>query len=175
MSWFDAVIIGIVGFSTYWSFKQGFILEVSFFVGTIVGLLLAFVGYPYSEPFFTSILGSSTMGATVSFLFVFALGGIMVTIAGMFVQKFVDGLALRGLDRLLGGVIGFVKAVIGVCVMVVILTGIQENNPPAYLNNSLLAKPLVRVTTQGMEQVPPVFETFMEDYGEPSLEWLDSV
>lgn len=172
MTWFDGVIIGIIAFSTYWSYSQGFILEVAFFVGTIVGLLLAFVGYPFLAPFFSSILGGETMGATVAFLFVFAIGGMLITILGMFLQKFIDGLALRGLDRLLGGVIGFVKAVIGVSVMVVILTGIQSDNPPAYLRNSMLAEPVVNVTTRGMEQVPQVFETFMNDYGKPSLKWL---
>lgn len=175
MTWFDALIIGIIAVSTYWSFKQGLILEIAFFAGTILGLLVAFVLYPHLSPFFSSILDSETMGSTVSFLFVFALSGLLVTMAGMFIQKFVEGLALKGLDRFLGGVVGFLKAVVGVSVMVVILTGLQGDHPPDYLNDSLLAGPVVTTTTGAMKTVPPVFETFMDDYGRPSLEWLKEV
>lgn len=175
MTWFDGLIIGIIAISTYWSFKQGFLLEIAFFLGTILGLLLAFLIYPYLTPFFASVLNSHAMGATVSFLFVFALTGILITIGGMFGQTFLGNIALKGLDRFLGGVIGFIKACVGVSVMVVVLAGLQNEHPPNYLNDSLLAKPIVNVTTTTMKKAPPVFETFMTDYGQPSLEWLKEV
>jgi len=72
-------------------------------------------------------------------------------------------------------VVGFVKAIVGVCILIVMITGIQYKNPPPYLKKSLFTKPLIRVTTRTMEKAPVIFRSFMNDYGNPALGWLRDV
>jgi len=169
----DVVLIGVILVSTYWSYSQGIILEITFFVGTIAGLLFAFLFYPALTPFFTSILGGSFLPATISFCLIFAVTGLLITILGLFVQKFVDFLQLRALDRLLGGIVGFLKSVIAVSVFVVMVSAMYPENPPDYLKNSQLAGPVVQTTAAGMESIPSIFSNFLEDYGKPALESLE--
>lgn len=173
MGWFDVVLIGIILVSTYWSYSQGIVLEITFFVGTIAGLLFAFLFYPQFTPFFASILGGSFLPATVSFCLVFLVTGILITILGLFAQKFIDILQLRALDRLLGAIAGFLKSVIAVSVFVVMVSAMYPENPPRYLENSQLAGPVVQMTAGTMESIPSIFSNFLEDYGKPALESLE--
>ena len=173
MGWFDAIIIGIILFSTYWSYSLGIILEITFFVGTIAGLLFAFLFYPQLIPFFTSIFGGRFISATISFILIFVVTGIGISILGLFVRKFIDILHLRALDRMLGAIAGVLKSVIAVSVFVVMISAIYPENPPSYLENSQLAGPIVQITAGTMESIPSVFSNFLEDYGNPALESLE--
>ncbi|MFB6356809.1 MAG: CvpA family protein [bacterium] len=172
MNWLDGVILAIIAVSTYWSYRLGFLLEVAMFLGVLIGLLSAFLGYPYVTPFFEGIFESHHYGATVSFIALFLIVGGVISITGVVAQKFIEAIKLGGLDRFLGALLGFTKAVIGLSVALVIVAGLQTRYPDPYIRDSALARPVVKSSTFVMEQVPSLFQEFVDDYGKHATKWM---
>lgn len=172
MTWFDFLLLGLVLLSTFFSYRQGFVMEVTYFVSFLGGLIGSLLVYPWVSPFFTAVSGGEYFGSTGAFIlvFLFIAGGI--ALVGVLCQKFLQFLRLGGIDRLAGAVVGFLKAVLGIAVFVVVLTGIYGPRQPGFLENSLLCRPLVRGSTTVMERVPTLFENFMSDYGNRAKEWI---
>ncbi len=172
MTWFDFLLVGLVLMSTTFSYRQGFVMEVTYFVSFLGGLIGSLVVYPLVSPFFRSISGGEYFGSTGAFILVFLFFAGVIALVGVLCQKFLRFLKLGGIDRLAGALVGFLKAVLGIAVFVVVLTGIYGPRQPRYVENSLLCRPLVRGTTTVMERVPSLFKSFMSDYGKRAQEWI---
>lgn len=172
MNWLDFVILATLVAGFFWSFRHGFIMEVVYFVAALGGLLGAFLFYPFLEPLMGLVIQNDQGAAGLAFalLFVFLVG--IISIIGMLLHKFIHAVHLGMFDRVLGGLFGTVKAAVLVSVVLVMLVGMQGEDQPAYLKNSLICKPLVETTTSVFQTVPPVFRTFHEDYGQRAIRWL---
>ncbi|MGM0381859.1 MAG: CvpA family protein [bacterium] len=174
MNWLDILIAVILFFSTFWSFRQGFILELFYFLALVGGLFFSFLFYPYLSPFLESLLGGADIGATVAFFFSFVLFGGGLVLLGLFIHKFIYLIRLGFLDRLLGALFGFLKAGLGIAVVLVMIVAIEGKPAPDYLDDSYFARPIVYISTGTMNKIPLVFDEFKEDYGKRAEEWLRS-
>ncbi len=175
MNWLDVLIGAIVLVSSFWSLRRGFILELFYFLALVGGLIMSFLTYPWISPFLKSLLGGTDIGATTAFFLTFILFGGSLVLLGLFLHKFVHLIKLGFFDRLLGAAFGFMKAVVGIAVVLVILVAVEGEPTPGYLENSYLAQPVVAVSTGVMKRVPLVFDEFREDYGQRAEEWLDTL
>lgn len=175
MNWVDIIILAVLIGGFVWSFRRGFILELVYFFAFILGLITAFLTYPYLLPLLEG-MGSSTVQTTVSFGITFVLGALLVAAAGMLVHNLIREINLGYFDRLLGGIFGLIKVTVVMSVVIVMMTGIQSGEDtetaPDYINNSLVCIPLVTATTHTMEGIPQVFGSFMSHYGRPALKLI---
>lgn len=174
MNWLDFVILATLVAGFFWSFRHGFIMEVVYFVAALGGLLGAFLFYPFLEPLMGLVIENEQGAAGLAFavLFVFLVG--IITIIGLLLHKFIHAIHLGAFDKLLGGVFGAVKAAVLVSVVLVMLVGIQGEEQPAYVKESLICQPLVGSATSVFQTVPPIFRTFHEDYGKRAMEWVEA-
>lgn len=172
MNWLDFLILAGLVAGFFWSFRHGFIMEVIYFVAALAGLLGAFLLYPFLEPLMRLVIEHEQGAAGLAFalLFVFFVG--LISVFGLLLHKFIHAIHLGIFDRILGGLFGAVKAGIVISVILVMLVGMQGEDQPPYLENSLICQPLVDTTTAVFESVPPVFRTFHEDYGQQAMKWL---
>lgn len=172
MNWVDFVILGIIGASFAWSFRHGLIMELVYFLSIALGLLLAFILYPFITPLLVGIFESYDYASTVAFGSVFLMGAGVVAISGILFHKFIHFINLGVFDRILGGVFGFVKAVLLVSVVLVMITALYGKERPEYLAESSLSQPIIEKTNYAMKTIPPLFNQFIQDYGEDALKWI---
>lgn len=172
MNWIDFLIFGLLLGGFFWSFRHGFIMEVIYFVAAFVGLLGAFVFYPMLEPFGRMIVDSSAGASTVAFGVVFLVLAGIVTVLGTLFHKFLYMFHLGIFDRLLGGLFGMVKVAMVVSVCLVMFIGVKAEDTPEYIEDSMIAGPVVTTTTTVLNGLPSVLTNFHEDYGENAVEWL---
>jgi len=175
MSWLDILLAAIILISTFWSFRRGFILELFYFLALVGGLFMAFLFYPWISPYLKTLLGGTDIGATVAFFLSFLMFGGALILLGLFLHNFVHLIRLGFVDRLLGAFFGFMKAVVGIAVVLVIVVAVEGQPTPDYLENSYLARPVVAVSMGVMNRVPLVFDGFKQDYGGRAEEWLQSL
>lgn len=172
MNWVDFLILGLIGASFVWSFRQGLIMELVYFLSVTLGLLMAFLFYPFLTPLLEGIFESHSYAATVSFgsIFLIVLG--VVAVVGVIFHKFIYFINLGVFDRILGGIFGIFKAVILISVLLVMITGLYGEDLPDYLSESRFGEPIIQTTNQTMKTIPPLFDQFIEDYGEDALKWI---
>ncbi|GEM_PF-2236995 len=173
MNWFDwLLIIGVI-FSTYWSFRQGFILELFYFLAFVLGLIIAFLFYPSFQPLVEIVFEGPDLAATLSFITVFILAGAVLVLLGLLCHNFVHFIKLGFFDRLAGALLGLIRGVIIVGVILVMLVAISGEERPNYVENSTISRPVVRVVTWTMDGIPYLFDDFGQDYIARAEEWLE--
>jgi membrane protein required for colicin V production len=172
MNWIDFVILALLGGGFFWSFRHGFIMEVIYFVAAMIGLLVAFVFYPFVKPVIQLAISNSGGASAVSFFLTFVFGAGLVTVFGILFHKFIYMIHLGIFDRLLGGLFGLIKVAMIISVCLVMFVGMKGSDTPEYIQNSAIGMPVVDATTTVMKSVPPLFETFHDDYGQRALKWL---
>ncbi len=172
MTWIDFVFLGAVGLSTFWSFRQGFIMEVFYTLSVLLGLFCAFLFYPYFTPLLTGLLGGDDLGTTVAFGTVFLFSAILLVLLGLLCHNFVHFVKLGFFDRIAGGLLGFFRAVVAVAVVIVIVVAVSGKNKPKYIENSYFCQPVVEATNWTMNRVPYLFDRFKKDYGQRTKKWL---
>ena len=175
MNWLDGVIIFALALSAFWSFRQGFILELFYFLAVVIGIFAASVFYQLSAPFFQLFIRGEDMVNIFSFAAVFILTATVLYLAGLFTHKFIHFIKLGFFDRMLGAFVGLFRALMTVVIVLVILVATAGQPVPAYLENSLFCRPLVSASKSTMDSVPLVFNNVKDDYGEQLEEWLASV
>ncbi len=173
MNWFDILLIVGIIFSTYWSFRQGFILELFYFLAFVIGLLIAFFFYPSFQPLVEIVFEASDLAATLSFITVFIIAAAVLVLLGLLCHNFVHFIKLGFFDRLAGALLGLLRGVIIVSLVVVMLVAIWGEDRPAYVENSIICRPVVRAVTWTMDGVPYLFDDFYQDYLERAEEWLE--
>lgn len=172
MNWLDLLIVGLLLGGFFWSFRHGFIMEIIYFVAALGGLLGAFVLYPFLKPLMKVSVDSSLAASSLSFGILFVIFAVVVAVLGLLLHKFIYMIKLGIFDRLLGGIFGIVKVAMVISVVLVMFVGTKGEDTPKYVKESVLCDPILTGTTMVMKSVPPLFETFHEDYGTKAVEWM---
>jgi membrane protein required for colicin V production len=134
----DWILIVMVGASTLFGFRAGLARVVIGFIAGIIGIVAGFWFYQTPAAWFSSYFKSDTVAAALGFLIIF--GGVIL--AGGILARMIAAIfrwaGLSWIDRLLGGVAGFLR---GMLVMVGILTPLLAFAPdpmPGFLAKSQL-------------------------------------
>ncbi len=172
MNWFDLLLIAIVIVSFGWSLRQGFILELFYFLSFAGGLWVAFIFYPRVEQLLPELAAGEQVTRTFAFFALFVAVFLLLVIIGLICHNFVHFIRLGVLDRLFGGFLGLLRGLIIVAVVLIIVVAPQDSSPPDYLENSWLATPVVRLTGWSMGKLPSIFGQFYDDYVTPARSWV---
>ncbi|MBN2365019.1 MAG: CvpA family protein, partial [Calditrichaeota bacterium] len=138
----------VLGIFTVWGIWKGFFREVLGFVGILAGIFVAIIGFGTLSRFLHRSIPDvpSTIWVFVSFIALFASVYILSRLLAGFLSKFSSMIFLGWLNRLLGGVIGFLKGAVFISLFLLLLGFFPFQD---VLNKargkSLLYEPLQRV------------------------------
>lgn len=165
MNWFDFLLLSGALLGSYISYHQGILMELNYIVSIALGFLFSLLLYPMVRPFLRAISGFEYWGAMGAFLLVFLFVGGVITLVGLFLQRYWKSIRWRGLDNKGGAVLGFFKTVFLLALFLVLFAGLFHENQPDFLEESLLSRPLIRITTDPMRTSDGLFKPFMKDFG----------
>jgi membrane protein required for colicin V production len=133
----DWIILAFLAVSTATAAFQGFFREAFQLAGLVVGYLLAAWQYHRVAEWFAPYLKSAWIGEIAGFLVIFFAVLLLAGVAGRIARWVMKEAGLTTIDRILGGVLGFLK---GVLVVAVVLTAMAAFAPAAkWLAGSELA------------------------------------
>ena len=130
ISYPDFIISMILAFFTYKGFKNGFIEEIARLSGIIGGLIIASKFHHLLIPLIRSYFESSTLHIPISYICLFILSNIIISLIAKLLQKFIEIILLGWLNRLLGILLGLFKGfiIIGIvifCIKIIPLNWID--------------------------------------------------
>ena len=118
----DIVIITILGFFTFNGFRHGFIEEIGKIISLVSGFILASKFHTMIMPLLKTYIEDGALQIAVSYLTVFIITVIVITIFIKILQKFIELVFLGWLNRLLGLLLGLLK---GFLIISIIMFAIQ--------------------------------------------------
>ena len=154
MIWIDYAILGIVGISSAFSLMRGFIREALSLAGWIAAfwVALAFSGVVarWLEGFVS--VPSVRVGIAFAGIFfgVLLLGGIVLRLAGLVVEK----TGMSGTDRTLGIVFGALRGIV-ITALLVLLAGLTSLPREPWWSRSVLLPHLVELANEIRAFLPP--------------------
>ncbi len=125
----DFLFAFIIILSTAFALTKGLVREIISLVALVTGFLLAALYYPVTAHWFVEFCRNETVADLIGFLLIF-LGCIFVgAVAAFLVNRFVKMASLEWIDRLLGGLYGFLRgwAVASIIILALIAFPIREN------------------------------------------------
>jgi len=121
MNWIDIIIIATVALC----FGLGMVSGLVWQVAGIVSLFAGVVATIFLGPLVSEALGrwvqNPTLARMAAYIVVFSLASMGVRILATIFAKMLERFKMKKLDRLLGGLVGILKAILISAVMVVIL------------------------------------------------------
>lgn len=162
MTWFDAMVIGVIALSTVFAALRGATREAA----TLIAIVAAM---------FAAVWGAATFGKSLSIVTAVAMA------AGLFFAVFLPGILLLGavmkqpatkrnrrIDRLCGGVFGAARGVVlvGLGYLAYSYVLAADRQPPAVRDAATL--PVARSVAEAFETLVPASARLEEKtYGEP--------
>lgn len=139
MNWLDWLILIALLLGAVNGFRAGFVRLVIGFGALIVAFFAASwlhgLTTGYLHEYITNRLAASLLAYALVFFGVIACGSL---IASLIVRIF-RLIGLSPLDRVLGGLLGLVRATVGLAVLVMVLMAFTPNRLPAAVHRSTLA------------------------------------
>jgi membrane protein required for colicin V production len=142
-----AVLLNVLG-----AIEQGFFYELFSFAGVILGYLLAAWEYPRVAVFYSHYVNSTWAADIAGFLTIFFVAVVLGGVAGKIARWAVEGIGLRWIDRLLGGLFGFLKGLVVCTVIVMALAAFNPTSP--WIQDSRIA-PFMLVTGRALIWAAP--------------------
>ena len=139
MNWLDIVIIVVVLISIVFGLKRGLIREVFALLALIVGIIIATRSYPEGAKILSHFINNSNVAHLLSFIVIFFFVGAFFIFTGILIRKLIQIAQLGGVDRLGGGVFGFLRGGIIVGVALVFVTKYPVYGSEKWIKDAVLA------------------------------------
>jgi membrane protein required for colicin V production len=173
MNWLDILLLVILVWCVFTSFRKGLTREIVGLASVVLALLLGIWFYGTAGSLVAPYVSSRGVANLAGFLIVFAAvllaGALVNVILGKFLR--VTGLSIA--DHALGAVFGLVRAaLIAVALVMGIMAFSPEGRPPAAVVNSRLS-PYVASASRVFAAAAPheLKEGFRRTYGEVRSAW----
>jgi membrane protein required for colicin V production len=158
MNTLDILIVVIVGFCLVRGMFRGIVKEITSIIGVFVGFYAAYTYYPVVGNWFSGIITNKSYLNILSFFITFTIWFLAVGFVGVVLKYLLKAVALGWADRILGGTLGIVKAVLIASVLLVPLTTFLPQKSPVIKNSffaphvSTLSEKMVAVVPKEMKQ-----------------------
>jgi membrane protein required for colicin V production len=113
----DILFVVIIAVCAIFSIIKGFMREVFFLGGVVLGIILAANFYLDIAESLSPVLGTGTVAKVVSFALIFLVIAVGVSLAGVALARIMRIAKLGGVDRLLGLLFGVIKGVL-ICAVI---------------------------------------------------------
>lgn len=112
MTGLDYAVLGVTAVSVVWGIWRGFVRETISLAGWVIAFLAAnLLAGPAGEMLPESI-ARAELRVLIAFVAIFLVTLALTSIAGLLLSKLLKAAGLAGLDRTLGGLFGFARALI---------------------------------------------------------------
>ena len=154
MNWLDIVILIITALSVIGGLRKGLVREVLGLAAVIVGLLCGLWFYGMGASLVEPVVKSKPAANAIGFFLV--IGAVVGAgfLVSLLIEKLLKLIHLSCLNRLLGGVFGFLRAVLVTALIILALMAFTSKPPPRSVVGSRLA-PYVIETARVMAGAAP--------------------
>ena len=139
MSRIDIVIAILLAVGGFLGYKRGFLMELFFLSGMVLGVLIGFklmgTGVEYLHKEFNA---DTVFLPYLSFLIIFILVVILVTFLGKQIKNSVDKTFLGRVDAAAGAILGALKYMFCVSVIIWLISSFHYSLPEQWTRNSSL-------------------------------------
>ncbi len=153
MNGLDIAIVCIMGFTLTRGLMTGLMQSISGLIGALAGFYGGYLYYPALAALLSKWINPGTFLKIVSFLIIFCGIVILISILGRLLKWIMKIAFLGWVDRLGGGVIGFLKGLVFVSALVIILTVFLPSGSPL-LKKSVLLPYVSNVSETMMQAIP---------------------
>lgn len=164
MSGLDIAIIVIIVVSVLYSLFRGLVREFFSLLSLIVGFFAASSLYSFLASFLSIWIPSNLVANILSFILIFIATSLVISFIGKLVRRFVTAIHLESLDRIMGGLFGFLKGVFIVMVLVLMLVAFLPPGHPI-LRASRLSPYVVTLSEEILNLLPDNFERKVREKG----------
>ncbi|MDQ7032281.1 MAG: CvpA family protein [Desulfonauticus sp.] len=147
MNLLDIVFIVITAFFFLRGIYRGLVQEISSLVALFLGFILANKYWQTVVPYVKRFFPSSSWTGIIAYLSVIIGVMIGVYILAALLKHFLNLVSLGWLDRIAGGLLGLLKAVILCSIILMVMTSFLSTNNPT-LRQSKLAPYVHKISTQ---------------------------
>lgn len=153
MNILDIVIGVIVGFCLIRGIFRGTVKELTSIIGVFIGFYAAYTYYPLVGNWLSRLITNESYLNIVSFFSIFTIFFLAVGFIGILLKHLLKAVAMGWADRILGGIFGFVKALL---IVSVLLVPLMTFLPPksSVIKDSFLA-PHASIVSEKMIAVVP--------------------
>jgi membrane protein required for colicin V production len=106
---FDLTVVIIILVSTIFALRKGLAREVISLVTLFGGFLLAAIYYPLVARWFLDITKTEGIADLIGFVSIFGFCLLIGAVAAFIVNRFIKLASLEWIDRLMGGIFGFLR------------------------------------------------------------------
>lgn len=166
MNWLDFVLIAVIGFSAFNGYRNGFIRELVSIASVILAIPVAGIFYDDMFPKVEPIVDNEDLAALISFVAI--LVGVVIggQVIAHLLKRTAEILNLGVLDRVAGGVFGFLKAVFLAQVLLIVFVTYPHPDFREVIDDSLVAQRLLDSTPAVLAFLPEVFDQGLELFEE---------
>lgn len=168
---FDIFVLAVIGLGIGMGLWKGLVKQIFYLGGIIVGYIAAIKFYlPVSAAVAHT---GSNMAKTISFLGIFILCILLFSVSAYFLGRILKIGGLSWLNRLGGGTLGFVKALLVIIIATIFLVAFLPSDSALLSNSSTL--PHIISATQMIKRSLPVEikENFSRKADEIKNYWLE--
>ncbi len=153
MTWFDILLLLLVGGMMIRSMMHGAISEAASLAGWAVAFYVAMNFGAFVAPMLPDSMTEGAAGPVILFLVMFIGTRILVWLAGKMVSGLVSAVGLSLLDRLLGAAFGFCKAML-IAVTLVLVAGLTDLPKKPFWQNAMFSPMMVSLAKTAMPLLP---------------------
>ncbi len=166
MTIFDYVVLGIIFISVLLSIIRGFIRESLSLAGWIVAFVVAGSFAVDFEPMLPPDIGTESIRLLISFI-VLLISVLLVTVLiTKLLSALVKSVGLGFIDRFLGAIFGFLRAMV-VITLLVLIAGLTALPQQVFWQQALLKQPMETAAKEVMPWLPEGLSGRINfDYGE---------
>ncbi|WP_028573908.1 CvpA family protein [Desulfonatronovibrio hydrogenovorans] len=174
MNGLDIFFVVVLGFFLFRGIFRGLILEVSSIVGLIAGFLAANRFYADLQPVAGRILPNPDWAQIAAYLGIFLTTMFIVGVFSLFLKNLLRMIMLGWLDRIGGGVLGFIKAGL-ICSLTLLVMTVFLPKDDELISTSKVA-PYVHTLSQSLADYLPgdLKGKFLEKADTARLFWEES-
>jgi membrane protein required for colicin V production len=121
MTWVDWAIVIVLAVSVIGGFSQGLFRSVCSLCGLVFGLALAAWNYGRAAAILLPVVRSEAIADALGFLLVALLVMAIAHLTGVVISKTIHGMGLGCLDRLAGGVFGFLQGALLITIGILVI------------------------------------------------------
>jgi membrane protein required for colicin V production len=167
----DILICIILGFCLIRGIFRGSIKEITSLIGVFVGFYVAYTYYKVVASWLSPLIGSEPYESIVAFLLTFAVFFFALGLIGILLKHLLKGTSLGWTDRILGSLLGLVKALLIVSVLFIPITTYLPANA-SVIRNSALAPYVSVVSDKIVTAVPEEMkQRFWEKVNALRMSW----
>lgn len=153
MTVFDYVVFGIFLVSIVLSIIRGFVRETLSIAGWIIAFIAAGAYASHFEQFLPPEIIGETLRFSIAFVLAFLSVLLITALITMLLTALIKGIGLGFIDRLLGSVFGFLRALI-IVMVIVLMAGLTTIPKQVFWQQAVLSRPLETIAIQILPWLP---------------------